>query len=444
MPTKKEEKNTHERIIKDLVDILLKVKDQSSTERVVPFIGAGITSVVDETINTRKLIKHLKDENSIPEWVEFKLDKTSQYSDIMPEGIFKSRNIVANYIKKRQDEHLEAMRKEKDRGEYFFMPKKNGKKDSMRNPLWALANLPIPIYITTNYDTLLEEYLIDAKKTPCTIVSNWMGWFGYDRETADAKIKDLKNKAVDKHNNENLKAEEKNLKLIKFNYQAGYYTVDNPLVFHLHGVIDLPATMVLTEDNYIDFLVSLNGKDGLSGDIKKIPVLPSEIANIFSAKHLLFLGYSLNDINLNVLLRSLRKSYTKDSNTELGSPFAVQRMPENPTIVQWILEEKIESSQTLSTSKLEVNRRKFVNWVNVNKAKNKTITGEEIWKKINQLFELPDLTEKTMDSHKKNVHDFIQSAFIQQADLKIKVIWSDLIIFLSELYEAYLNRSRKP
>ncbi|MDD5268491.1 MAG: hypothetical protein PHO08_15425 [Methylococcales bacterium] len=76
--------NKHPLLIVNLVKELLEVKSKTTKKLVVPFIGAGLTSTVDETISTFELIKHLKEINEIPTWAEFKLDKVSQYSDIEP------------------------------------------------------------------------------------------------------------------------------------------------------------------------------------------------------------------------------------------------------------------------------------------------------------------------------------------------------------------------
>ena len=46
--------------------------------------------------------------------------------------------------------------------------------------------------------------------------------------------------------------------LKKSKYQP---TVSQPLVYHLHGDIDVPQSMVLTENDYIDFIVTLSRGD---------------------------------------------------------------------------------------------------------------------------------------------------------------------------------------
>jgi hypothetical protein len=59
--------------------------------------------------------------------------------------------------------------------------------------------------------------------------------------------------------------------------------------------------MVLTEDDYLDFLIKMGENRGL---------LPSRIRRAFTENSLLFLGYSLSDANFRVVFRSL-VSYMK-------------------------------------------------------------------------------------------------------------------------------------
>ena len=76
-------------------------------------------------------------------------------------------------------------------------------------------------------------------------------------------------------------------------------TIDSPLVYKLHGSLNDMDSMVLTEDNYIDFLLSL---------IEGNPKVPDTISRIFRTCSLLFIGYGLKDWNIRVLLRHLRKN----------------------------------------------------------------------------------------------------------------------------------------
>ena len=71
---------------------------------------------------------------------------------------------------------------------------------------------------------------------------------------------------------------------------------DRPIVFHLHGYVDVPESLVLTEDDYLDFLVSISRERNL---------IPSRIQQAFRETSLLFLGYRLADWDFRVLFRSL-------------------------------------------------------------------------------------------------------------------------------------------
>ena len=70
----------------------------------------------------------------------------------------------------------------------------------------------------------------------------------------------------------------------------------NPLVYHLHGCLDDKHSIVITEDDYLDFLVKLGKDDQL---------LPPRIQRAVCGSSLLFLGYALSDWTFRVLFRGL-------------------------------------------------------------------------------------------------------------------------------------------
>jgi len=79
-------------------------------------------------------------------------------------------------------------------------------------------------------------------------------------------------------------------------------TVANPVVFHLHGHMDTPESMLVTEDDYLDYVA-------VSREEK---VIPSRIQRAFTESWLLFLGYRLEDLEFRVLLRSLLTALTNN------------------------------------------------------------------------------------------------------------------------------------
>jgi SIR2-like protein len=49
-----------------------------------------------------------------------------------------------------------------------------------------------------------------------------------------------------------------------FDHNTQYMpTAARPLVYHLHGIIDKPQSMVLTEDDYVNFLVALSSNNNI-------------------------------------------------------------------------------------------------------------------------------------------------------------------------------------
>ncbi|HXM49435.1 MAG TPA: SIR2 family protein [Pyrinomonadaceae bacterium] len=145
-----------------------------------------------------------------------------------------------------------------------------------QNPLAFLAGLPLPVYITTNYDDFMTRALKFAGKTPHSEICGW-------------------NPVVIQHNN-SIPTKGKNRKA------RASPTKDDPLVFHLHGHQDLLQSLVLTEDDYLDFLVEAS---------KQPKMLPPRIQEAVTNSSLLFIGYRLADVNFRVLFRGLLNSLTK-------------------------------------------------------------------------------------------------------------------------------------
>ena len=143
----------------------------------------------------------------------------------------------------------------------FAMP------DERLECLRALAELPLPIYLTTNYDDLMVQALkhTDPPKCPQRDVCRW-------------------------HNG---------LKSIpQLMGKAAKYDPDpsRPLVFHLHGSDEFVKSLVLTEDDYLDFLVHISSNQKL---------LPTRVQDALTDASLLFIGYRLRDINFRVIYRGL-------------------------------------------------------------------------------------------------------------------------------------------
>jgi hypothetical protein len=132
-------------------------------------------------------------------------------------------------------------------------------------PHAALAELPLSVFITTNYDDIMFEALRSKGKDPRREICRW---------NVSPALADIP-RVLD----------------------PGFVPAEaNPVVFHLHGHFDVPDSLVLTEDDYLDFLVSVSRDDGL---------LPHQIQKALAGASLIFVGYRLADWDFRVLHRGL-------------------------------------------------------------------------------------------------------------------------------------------
>lgn len=134
-------------------------------------------------------------------------------------------------------------------------------------PHRVLANLPLPVYLTTNYDDFMTRALQLRKKEPKREMCQWNEYIrGYP--TIFKTNPDYKPSPA------------------------------NPVVFHLHGHSGMADSLVLTEDDYLDFLVNSAREPG---------VLPPVIRSALAGTSLLFIGYRIADWNLRTILRGLSR-----------------------------------------------------------------------------------------------------------------------------------------
>jgi hypothetical protein len=137
----------------------------------------------------------------------------------------------------------------------------------------VLADLNLPIYVTTNYDHLMEEALRNRGKDPITEFCRWnSSIIKYAKSAQVSFVSD------DRRYNP---------------------TPANPLVFHLYGDMDHPISMVLTEQDYVDFMLNMSNLDAKSF------VLPNVIQKSFAVSSQLFMGYSINDMNSRTMFRTI-------------------------------------------------------------------------------------------------------------------------------------------
>jgi hypothetical protein len=158
------------------------------------------------------------------------------------------------------------------------------------DPFRCLANLPISVYVTATQNDLLFDALKAAGKEPRLELCRW------NRQTEE------------------------------FPSLEPDYRPDpsKPLIYYIFGRLNNSESLVLTEDDYFDFLI---------GATKNRDLIPSVVRNRLANSALLFLGFQLDDWNFRVLFRSIvtqeggdrRRNYTN---------VAVQIDPEEGRIIE--------------------------------------------------------------------------------------------------------------
>jgi hypothetical protein len=137
-------------------------------------------------------------------------------------------------------------------------------------PLLILADLPLPIYITTDHHAFIEVALRRAGKKPRTEICYWHK--GLERVPS------------------------------VFSDESYQPTPEEPLVYHLHGFDSVPESLVLTEDDYMEFLMAVSQNLGRDTD-----PIPRRVRQAMADSSLVMLGYSLRQWDFKVVFWGLIK-----------------------------------------------------------------------------------------------------------------------------------------
>jgi hypothetical protein len=138
------------------------------------------------------------------------------------------------------------------------------------DPLLTLAEFPLPIYLTTSYHNFREVALNQVGKKPHREVCRWH--------------KGLERIASPFDDN---------------NYQP---SPEEPLVYHLHGFDEYPESLVLTEDDHMEFLIAVSQNIGRDTD-----PIPRRVRQAMADSSLILLGYHLYEIDFRVIFWGLIK-----------------------------------------------------------------------------------------------------------------------------------------
>jgi len=229
MPNKLEEK--------DWERLLQRIQDGKCT----PFLGAGVSA--GKLPVGSQIASEWAEKYDYPMEDSYDLIRVAQFVAVTEDAMTPKEE-----MRKKIKEQLKEVTTK-----YFEVPDE---------PHGLLADLPLPVYITTNYDDLMVRALKSRGKTPNQEICRWNKYLKRSERTSSDFVP----------------------------------TPEKPLVFHLHGFYEVPESLVLTEYDYLDFLAAISMEQNL---------LPPRIQEAFTDSSLLFLGYRIADWDFHVLFRIL-------------------------------------------------------------------------------------------------------------------------------------------
>jgi hypothetical protein len=130
-----------------------------------------------------------------------------------------------------------------------------------RNTYRRLAQLRLPIYITTDTLPFLEQALIEEGAEPVIRICPWNKWVPQEKAIYEDEP-----------------------------------TAEKPLVYHLLGHMSIPNSLVFSEDRFFDYLIGITQNKSL---------IPSAVRAALNSTSLLFLGFQMEDWEFRVFFRFL-------------------------------------------------------------------------------------------------------------------------------------------
>ncbi len=272
--------------------LLRHVKDGHCT----PILGPGLT---ESLIGSRREIAR--------RWAETynfpmashaceDLPQVSQYLAVNQDRMF-PRSELAEYLRKsileRYGHTLPEDAQAHSLGTLISAVGAQAREHNPAEPHRVLAQLPLPVYITAEPHNLVTDALREAGKDPQIALCPW------------------------------------NLDVAQI-YAGGDVeppsrpSVERPLIYHLFGHLREPNSIVLTEDNYFDYLIGVTRNKDL---------IPPLLRRASTDTALLFLGFRMDAWDFRVLFRSIM-SQEGGWRRSLYAHVAVQIDPEEGRILE--------------------------------------------------------------------------------------------------------------
>jgi len=249
------------------LDLLRSLVTQIRMGHFTPILGWGVT---DSLIGPRRLLAH--------KWARtFEFPMAVHQQEDLPQ--------VARFVGVMTDtttlrESLAQFYREQLHARFPTLPSGSSVPlDELTHLAWGLhiqdnpddvhtvfARLPCPVYVTAHPTTLLAEAIRMEGREPRVELCCWR-----------PDVYDWPDSV--------------------FTNDPSYVPdVQHPLVFHIFGNLDFADSLVITEDDYIDFAMSIAANPAL---------VPLVVRDALADSALLFLGFGLDEWDVRVLLRAL-------------------------------------------------------------------------------------------------------------------------------------------
>jgi hypothetical protein len=233
---------------------------QIHAKKLVPIIGPDASERFLGT--TGELAVRLADQYGYPMWARDRsnLSRVSQFIAVTQAPAVASREVENQLRRQVADRLRAAFDLSTDGLSLPDMLAKAAERLEQSDPCRALAELDLPVYVTTSTETTLFKALKKQGKDPTPLYCRW-------RKTA-----------------ENHPCEP---------VYDGTPTPHSPIVYHAFGVIGDPESLVLTEDDFLDYIIAAS----------TYKLIPTAVRGSLMGGSLLFLGFPFDDLGFRVLFR---------------------------------------------------------------------------------------------------------------------------------------------
>ena len=229
--------------------------------RFIPILGPDVGEALAGT--ARELAGRLADAEEFPleHYERTDLAKVTQYLSISQDREYAQSAVLQQLRRQVLERNEDVLDETQNRPLPELLDAViDGRRASQRCPYRVLTELPASIYINASAETLLFKSLKAAGRQPTLLACDWRPTeLSHPREP-------------------------------RF---EGQPSVEKPVVYHVFGVFGQPDSLVLTEDDFFDYLIAT----------ATYKLIPTAVRGSLTESSLLFLGFPLSGWTFRVLFR---------------------------------------------------------------------------------------------------------------------------------------------